>query len=93
MRDRPSERAVGLRPLNVDVDPLVIAGYLGELVDELLGHLAPVAGADRLAYELSQLVDSVNGGGHEAAAYSRYQGFERSAEASARRPSFITGWP
>jgi hypothetical protein len=34
--DRPAERALLAGPLDVDVDPLVVAGRLGELVDLLL---------------------------------------------------------
>ncbi len=46
--DRDAEGALGLRPLDVDVDPLVVAGELGEQVDVLLGDLAPLARADLL---------------------------------------------
>ena len=48
MRDGAAERAA-LGALHVDVDPLVVAGGLGERVDPLLGDLDPVAGADLLA--------------------------------------------
>ena len=41
--DRPAERALGVGPLHVDVDPLVVAGGLGEQVDLRLGDLDPVA--------------------------------------------------
>ena len=47
--DRRPEGALGLRPLDVDVDPLVVAGELGEGVDVLLGDGAPLARADRPA--------------------------------------------
>ena len=33
------ERALALGALDVDVDPLVVAGQLGELVDHVLRHL------------------------------------------------------
>ena len=46
VRDRAAEGALGLRALDVDVDPLVVAGRVGELVDVLLGDLVPVAGAE-----------------------------------------------
>jgi hypothetical protein len=42
VRDRRAERA-GLCPLGVNVDPLVIAGRVGEEVDALLRDLDPVA--------------------------------------------------
>ena len=61
MRDRRAERALGLRALDVDVDPLVVAGQLGEPVDVLLGDLAPVARADGLADQGLKLLDSVHG--------------------------------
>ena len=35
---------------SVDVDPLVVAGRVGELVDALLGDLDPVAVAEVLAH-------------------------------------------
>ena len=60
MGDRPAERP-GLGPLDVDVDPLVVAGGVGELVDPLLGDLHVVAVAEVLADERSlQLVDAVD---------------------------------
>ena len=42
-----------LRPLDVDVDPLVVARDLGELVDVLLGDLDPVGGAELRADQLA----------------------------------------
>src|SRR3954469_9987871 len=42
VRDRRAERA-GLRPLGIDVDPLVVAGRIGEQIDPLLRDLDPVA--------------------------------------------------
>ena len=44
--DRHAVGAFGLRPLRVDVDPLVVAGDLGEGVDQLLGDRARLARAD-----------------------------------------------
>ena len=44
VRDRAAE-GPGRRPLRVDVDPLVIAGRVGEQVDLRLRHLMPGAGA------------------------------------------------
>jgi hypothetical protein len=40
VRDRSAERAGG-GAFGVDVDPLVVAGRVGELADLLLGHLVP----------------------------------------------------
>src|SRR6201999_3506639 len=41
--DRRPERALLLGPLDVDVDPLIVAGELGEGVDIGLGDRAPLA--------------------------------------------------
>ena len=60
MGDRGAEGALGLGALDVDVDPLVVAGELGELVDVLLGDRAPLARADRLPDEPADLVYAVN---------------------------------
>src|SRR5580704_4327664 len=49
MRDRLAARHLALCPLNVDVDPLMIAGGLGELVDHRLIDQHPFAAADLLA--------------------------------------------
>ena len=57
MGDRAAERRV-LRALDVDVDPLVVAGHVGERVDVLLGHLVPVGGAERLALGGLELFES-----------------------------------
>jgi hypothetical protein len=46
--DRAAERRV-LGPLGVDVDPLVVAGDLGERVDVVLGDLVPLRGPEDLA--------------------------------------------
>ena len=55
--DRAAERRL-LRALDVDVDPLVVAGDVGERVDVLLGDLVPVGGAERLALGGLELVES-----------------------------------
>ena len=60
VRDGAAERT-GRGLLDVDVDPLVVTGRLGELVDPLLGDLHPLAGAELLAGRLGQLVE---GGEH-----------------------------
>src|SRR2546423_14235780 len=59
MSDGRTERALGLRPLHVDMDPLVVAAQTGKRVDVVLGHLAPVAPADRLAQKAAEPLDSL----------------------------------
>ena len=54
MGDGAAEGALGLGPLDVDVDPLVVAGGLGEQVDLLLRDLDVVAVAEVLAHELAE---------------------------------------
>src|SRR4051794_3192071 len=56
MGDGAAERALLLRPLHVDVDPLVVAGGVGERVDLVLGDLQPVAGTKRLALRVEPLL-------------------------------------
>ena len=97
MGDRGAERALRLRALHVHVDPLVVARDLGELVDVLLGDLAPVARADGLPDERLELVDSVHGGGgaHGAEVSQPwwYQGFGVERLAQRALPAPITGSP
>ena len=57
--DRAAERA-GLGLLDVDVDPLVVTGRLGELVDLLLGDLDVGAVSEMLADEPFELVGAVD---------------------------------
>jgi hypothetical protein len=54
VRDGRTERARG-GPLGFHVDPLVVAGGLGELVDPLLVDHDPVAGAEILTLGEPQL--------------------------------------
>src|SRR2546429_3977156 len=56
--DGAAERTF-LGPLDVDVDPLVVAGGLGERVDPLLGDLQPVAVAEVLALGPLHALDAV----------------------------------
>src|SRR6266699_6256470 len=49
MGDCLATRHLALGTLDIDMDPLVIAGGVGEFVDLLLRHRVPVAGADLLA--------------------------------------------
>ena len=104
---RPPSRASGSRGrwscrtgcrswrVDVDVDPLVVAGDLGELVD-VLGHLAPVAGTDGLAqsaFSSSIPFTVVVIGRLAAASAAVVPRLRLRAAASARLPSFITGCP
>src|SRR5207248_2899592 len=59
VRDGRPEGTLALRALDVDVDPLVVAAELSELVDHLLRHLAPLARADELVLERLYLLDPV----------------------------------
>ena len=54
--ERPRRRAV-----DVDVDPLVVAGRLGELVDPVLLDGQPLAGAEILADRVGELVEAGEG--------------------------------
>jgi hypothetical protein len=55
--DRAAERRP-LGPLDIDVDPLEVAGGLGELVHPLLGDLDPVAVAEVPAHRALDTVDA-----------------------------------
>src|SRR3954470_1037704 len=71
VRDRAAEGALLLRPLHVDVDPLVVTGGVGEEIDRVLGHLVPVADAELLALQRGQFGDR-GGGGHASSSVSTY---------------------
>ena len=45
-------------PFGIDVDPLVIARQIGELVDLLLGNLNPAADAKLAAFEGDEFFQS-----------------------------------
>src|SRR5713101_3908836 len=49
MRDRLAARHLAPGALDIDMDPLMVAGRIGEFVDLLLGHRIPVADPDLLA--------------------------------------------
>ncbi len=61
MRHRPAERRFAAGALHVDVDPLMIAGGFGELVDLLLGDLDPVADGHFLALQAFQFFERSDG--------------------------------
>ena len=54
MRDRRLERRLAGRARGVDVNPLVIAGRIGELLNAILRDLEPVADGDFLAHAIAQ---------------------------------------
>ena len=49
MRDGAAERRLGGGAFGVEMNPLVIVGRLGEGIDHLLGHRAPLRAADLAA--------------------------------------------
>ena len=57
MRDRRAVGTLGLGPLDVDVDPLVVAGDVGEVVDALLVDVQPFADAEFGADQPGRVVD------------------------------------
>ena len=61
MRDGRTEGALRLGPLDVHVDPLVVAGQTGERVDVLLRDSPPVRRADGLPDQRPELLDAVDG--------------------------------
>src|SRR6202043_3446725 len=50
MGDRLAARHLALGALDIDMDPLMVAGRVGEFVDLLLGDRVPVADPDPLAF-------------------------------------------
>jgi hypothetical protein len=60
MRDRPLERAFAFGAFDIDMDPLMVAGHVGELVDLVLGHVDRLApGAEFLADLRAKFLDVV----------------------------------
>ena len=67
VRDRTAERTFLLTPLNVDVDPLVIACEFGQPVDHFLRHLDLCSEVPPLAgYPGIDRVDVCKRNGHQA---------------------------
>ncbi len=60
--DGHAEGGFAAGALGIDVDPLPVAGYLGELVDRVLSDGQPVAGGDFLADERFQVVQRAESG-------------------------------
>src|SRR6266446_10883957 len=59
MRDGRTKRAFALRSLYIDVNPLMIARTVGELIDALLVNSEPVGDSQLLPYELLERADIV----------------------------------
>ena len=57
MRDRGPERRLAAASLGVDVNPLMVAGGVGELVDPLLRDLKPIPHRDLLPYQRLQFLN------------------------------------
>ena len=55
------KRSVGLRSFDVEVNPLMIAGSVGKVIDARLGDLEPVADGDLLAEasKVTELLDQL----------------------------------
>ena len=60
MRDGRTKRAFALRPLYIDVNPLMIACTVGELIDALLVNGEPVRDSQFLSHKLLERVDIVS---------------------------------
>jgi hypothetical protein len=63
--DGPAE-GPGLGPLDVDVDPLVVAGGVGEEVHGLLGDEVRLGRAELGPHQVLEAVDALHGRGHAA---------------------------
>lgn len=63
MRDRRSERS-GFGPFGVYMDPLMIAGSVGERIDLVLCHLVVVRPPEVLPDFAFEIFNSVNYGWH-----------------------------
>src|SRR6476646_200767 len=82
--------ALGLRPLGVDVDPLVVAGELGEGVDVGLGDRPPPGRADLLADQRLHPLDHVHlCGRHQSVQHS----WSKEPSPSLRGPKTRTSRP
>ena len=55
MGDRLAARHLALGALDIDMDPLMVAGCLGEFVDDRLVDGEPVADPDLLADKLGEI--------------------------------------
>jgi hypothetical protein len=57
VRNWPSKGAFPLRPLDIDVNPLVVAGALGELIDPRLVNRQPIRDTELLANACLQIIE------------------------------------
>src|SRR5947209_2277503 len=69
--DRGAERGLALRALDIDVNPLMVAGDLGEGVDVLLGHRPPRCRTTPDPDRLPQACNRICTDGHGLAAPAR----------------------
>ncbi len=60
MRDGRTKRTFALRPLYIDVNPLMIARAVGELIDALLVNGEPVGDSQFLPHKLPEGADIVS---------------------------------
>ena len=60
MRDGLAVRALALGSLNVDVDPLIVTGEPGEVVDHLLADLAPLGRSELSSDQIFEPLDSID---------------------------------
>src|SRR6267378_3764903 len=78
MRDGLTTRRLACGAFRVDMNPLLVAGRLGELVDAVLGDLDPVADADLGADSGLELIEIVEHS-HRALVDSRRAGSQLKA--------------
>ena len=72
MRHTGTKRA-GLGTFWIDVDPLMIVGGIGKLVDTLLGQFDPFGRAEVLANGLKNFLGGREYGGHDGIPIEKYQ--------------------
>ena len=66
MRDRPTERP-GLRALDIDMDPLMIAGHLGEAIYAVLVDAQPLGRTEQRSFLSKQIGRMIEDGRHHQA--------------------------
>src|SRR5439155_26777063 len=86
MRDRLAARHLALGTLDIDMDPLMVAGRVGEFVDLLLAYRIPVADPDLLALvgdQIGRAFDFQHG--FLLSCQPIYASFRRRPESTSRR--------